>query len=143
VAKNKKRDGSKNGPVAETAVAENPVDEAPKTNIPIPGGSGVSRLPQGGAQPEVRELTDAERLRSQNFAAQEALIKEQEQNIALQEQNVKLQAENLKLRKELLGRAKKETEGEKIDWLRDMGVGDGDNVALRDGKLMIQRSAAK
>jgi hypothetical protein len=142
VAKRKKSGTSKNGPVAETAVAENPVDEAPKTDIPIPGPTGTPRLPQG-AQPEVKELTDGERLRSQNFAAQQALIKEQEQNIALQEKNVQLQAENLKLRKELLDRAKKETMGERDEWLREMGVGAGDNVAMRDGKMIVQRGAAK
>jgi hypothetical protein len=136
VSKNK---GKKNGGSAGTQAV---VDEPPKDNIQIPTSAAAKPVTPNG-QPEIKELTDGERLRSQNFAAQQALIKEQEQNIALQERNVQLQSENLKLRKELLDRAKKETEGERADWLRGMGVVNGDNVALRDGKLIIQRGETK
>jgi len=96
---------------------------------------------------DVRELTDLEAATGRAILAEKQTLDEkkkvlqlQDQLIKVQDQLLKAQQTNLQLRTASFNTTVEEKDKERVDFLRGLGVQDGDKADLNGGRLVITRA---
>lgn len=95
------------------------------------------------AAPDVRELNELESLTARAILAEKQVMDERKKVFQLQDQLLKSQTANLQLRANAHNAEVGAKDKERNDFLKTLGVEDGDKADLEDGKLVITRGGGQ
>ncbi len=95
------------------------------------------------AAPDVRDLNEIELFTARAILAEKQVLDERKKVFQLQDQLLKAQTANLQLRAATHNAEVGAKDKERNDFLKTLGVEDGDKADLEDGRLVITRGAGK
>ncbi len=95
------------------------------------------------AAPDVRELSELEAATARAILAEKQVLDERKKVFQLQDQLLKAQTANLQMRANAHNAEVGAKDKERNDFLKGLGVEEGDKADLEGGKLVITRGANK